>query len=1140
MVEPFADNLVFILSTPRAGSTLLAAMLGNHSQTLAPPEPWLLLPLHALFSPQAEIIDTYEQFMARIAWHSYMDSGIFDSAAQHFALSVYETLLQKSGKTIFIDKTPRYYHILPWLQRVFPTAKKIWLRRNPLAVIASCKSTWGIPVNEILGNPVSTITFDMTISFSLLTQHFSEERDTNFSIKYEDLVQDSTNTVATLCNFMNIPMEQNMIMYGSNLNMKDIYIKAEMGDKAVFRYAQPHKDSIMRWHKVLSPGEVRSILSTLGRKIFVRQGYEKEYYEAVVWSRLADSEISDEGNLAPIFNAYYNFASGNQLNSFGKKQNTIAKDNNRLRDLLSLAESNSLIHLSDLQRLGKLLEESEADRAERLVDIQRLGTLLEESESDRAARLVEIQRLGTLLEESESDRAARLVEIQRLGTLLEESETDRTARLVEMQRLGTLLEESEADRIARLVEMQRLGTLLEESEADRAARLVEMQRLRTLLEESEADRTARLVESQQLSKLLDESHQQLQDSHKSHHLLEEQLSEENQKLLSLAQENSIFREKVETALEMARLLKSSRVYTFIRYSGRWTWLENLIKLIEDFESGKFKTVATNISPRKTLSKVAVDLTPVLPGGHNGGAKLLAIGLIHSLAKMTPLCDWVLLTSEKSHEELAVLDAVNVHRVSVDKPSGNIELAPWRWAIKLKASLVKVFPRNIVTWLKKIYRKIPARPQVTQIPGGPSFDVLFCPFTGTRFYDPDVPVVSIVHDLQYLYYPQFFSSDDRFYRDKDFKDICAKSALMICVSEHVRETILKNSNLHENLVISIHTCLFDRLKANLSAKSDVLARYDLQPGEFLLYPANFWAHKNHAMLLTAFGMYCVNHPTTNAKLVLTGSPGPDMEKIQEASNRMGLADKLVMPGYISDVDLAALMNACRCLIFPSLYEGFGMPILEAFAMGKPVLCSNATSLPEIAGDAALYFDPRKPHEMLDCIDKIFTDENLERRLIDLGKQRLSQFGNTDEMAKNYLLALGNVINANRRFSDSLYGLYQDGWTGDLLTVTFASIDQKQHVEWEFWVPDWHPDNELCFYLLSSRKKLLIAKIPRGHSGLVVLNLSQSPRYVKILVDPVAQPISQKINNDTRWLGAQCKSCRIVSAEKEIILWPPEIQ
>ena len=194
----------------------------------------------------------------------------------------------------------------------------------------------------------------------------------------------------------------------------------------------------------------------------------------------------------------------------------------------------------------------------------------------------------------------------------------------------------------------------------------------------------------------------------------------------------------------------------------------------------------------------------------------------------------------------------------------------------------------------------------------------------------------------------------------------------------------------------------RLKKQSAQDVDsILQRLGLRGNEFLLYPANFWAHKNHRMLLTAFVMYRARHPESNLRLVCTGALENEKKVLQEAVYRMGQKDWIILPGFLTEEEFAAIFASCLALVFPSLYEGFGMPVLEAMALEKPVICSNVTSLPEVAGDAAFYVDPRKPREIVNAIERIATDKDLRKRLIDQGRHRLAESGGPEKMAREYL-------------------------------------------------------------------------------------------------------------------------------------------
>jgi len=106
--------------------------------------------------------------------------------------------------------------------------------------------------------------------------------------------------------------------------------------------------------------------------------------------------------------------------------------------------------------------------------------------------------------------------------------------------------------------------------------------------------------------------------------------------------------------------------------------------------------------------------------------------------------------------------------------------------------------------------------------------------------------------------------------------------------------------------------------------------------------------------------------------------------------LGVAERVVFTGFVNDADLCALYSAARVCVCPSLYEGFGFTVLEAMACGAPVICSQATSLPEVAGKAALYFDPRDPEEMANRLVHVFSDDALRDSLIEQGRQNLQRF------------------------------------------------------------------------------------------------------------------------------------------------------
>jgi glycosyltransferase involved in cell wall biosynthesis len=219
---------------------------------------------------------------------------------------------------------------------------------------------------------------------------------------------------------------------------------------------------------------------------------------------------------------------------------------------------------------------------------------------------------------------------------------------------------------------------------------------------------------------------------------------------------------------------------------------------------------------------------------------------------------------------------------------------------------------------------------------------------------------------------------------------------------VRGTVLENSNVSPDRAVTVHLGRLHELPVQPPPTvAEILNRFRLAADRFLLYPANFWPHKNHRMLITAFALFRSRHPESDLKLVCTGTPDAEMDVIRAATLTMGLSDAVVLTGFVSSDDLAALYQSCQTLVFPSLYEGFGMPVVEAMAFGKPVLCSNLTSLPEIVGDGALLFDPRKPDEIARSIEDVDGDSELRCSLAWRARKRATQFGDGAALAETYL-------------------------------------------------------------------------------------------------------------------------------------------
>jgi glycosyltransferase involved in cell wall biosynthesis len=530
-----------------------------------------------------------------------------------------------------------------------------------------------------------------------------------------------------------------------------------------------------------------------------------------------------------------------------------------------------------------------------------------------------------------------------------------------------------------------------------------------------------------------------------------------------------------------------------------------------------------------MALIAVDMTPVLPGGENGGAKLVAMELVKGFQTMSQANRFLILTAFWNDKELACLESSNTQRLCVvakhdPKATRNL-LVP----IRIERGL-----RKISRFLRRHYREKFHR-------HGPlsanAVDVLFCPFTALTFAEPGIPVVSLIHDLQHREYPQFFTPNEIDTRESFFVDVCRRADAIICVSESTRKSVIRHLKTDPEKTHTVHNSIQSRMVGRDSSRiSEHLRDLHFDRHPYLFYPANFWPHKNHHMLITAYGMYLSRNPECEMDLVFTGAPDDAQRELQEKIRRMGLERRVHFLGYLPEDQLIAVWRGCSFLIFPSLYEGFGIPVLEAMQFGKPVICSNVTSLPEVAGDAALYFDPRKPAEIVQCLERIIGNQELYADLVRRGYERLSHF-QQQEMIEKYLKYINEVISCLRQFHDEVKGIYRDGWTGRKLDITHSAGFTEGTLELTLEVPSWVPYKKAVIRLDNPSGRKQKWTIGRGNLCEIGLPLTETGGHLVFSIEPVFVPSKCNMGMDDRPLGVLCKGCHLISAgEERTILWP----
>ncbi len=253
------------------------------------------------------------------------------------------------------------------------------------------------------------------------------------------------------------------------------------------------------------------------------------------------------------------------------------------------------------------------------------------------------------------------------------------------------------------------------------------------------------------------------------------------------------------------------------------------------------------------------------------------------------------------------------------------------------------------------------------------------------------VPSIYHpwDLQHRHFPEFFPRDVVRLRDLRYRAFCERARMVAVASEWGRRDLIAQYGVPSEKieVIPVAPPTAEYASPSQEQCEDVRRRHGL-PEAFAFYPAQTWPHKNHLALFAALRI--LRDRGERVPLVCSGRQNDFFPTIERRAKDLGLADDVAFLGFVAPVELQALYRLCRCVVFPTKFEGGGFPLLEAFHAGAPIACSNATLLPEQAGDAAVLFDADKPDAIAAAIERLWTDEELRRTLVERGRERVRGF------------------------------------------------------------------------------------------------------------------------------------------------------
>ena len=245
----------------------------------------------------------------------------------------------------------------------------------------------------------------------------------------------------------------------------------------------------------------------------------------------------------------------------------------------------------------------------------------------------------------------------------------------------------------------------------------------------------------------------------------------------------------------------------------------------------------------------------------------------------------------------------------------------------------------------------------------------------------------IHDMTFFSHPQYHTRFKQYYFKKMIPLTVKKANIIIADSENTKKDIHKYLNTEKSKIITIHLGAsedFKKIDRN-KAKKFISKKYSIK-NKFILFVGMIEPRKNLQRLVDAF----IQIKNPELKIVIVGKKGWQMEEFFKMIKDSKLEDTIIFPGYVPDEDLVKFYNAAEIFVYPSIYEGFGIPVLEALACGCPVITSNTSSMPEITGPAAKLIDPNDTDDIKKTIQKLLRNEQLRQTLGEEGIIQAKKF------------------------------------------------------------------------------------------------------------------------------------------------------
>lgn len=387
-------------------------------------------------------------------------------------------------------------------------------------------------------------------------------------------------------------------------------------------------------------------------------------------------------------------------------------------------------------------------------------------------------------------------------------------------------------------------------------------------------------------------------------------------------------------------------------------------------------------------KIGVDLR-CLQGGQKTGVEEYAFNLISELLKV-----------DRKNEYILFFNSFGESKINSGDLSAyaNVEIKMFHYPNKVL---------NLCFWYL-------GWPKIDQMLGG--VDVLFLPNINFAAWSRKVKTILTVHDLSFEYYPEAFSWKRRFWHFFiNSRKLAEKVDRIIAVSESTKSDLMSLYQIKKAKIRTVPSAVtldFQVLDRNNLRLPLVAKKYQL-PYKFILYLGTIEPRKNIIGLIRAYNLLrAQNDPELNKyKLVIAGAVGWKSEKIFLEIEKSAYGNDIIVTGKVNSADLPIIYNLASLFVYPSFFEGFGFPPLEAMACGLPVIVSNASSLSEIVGSAGIMIDPDKPDEIFQAMKEVLLDKELQKKMRSTSLEQAAKFS-WSRTAENFLELLGDLEKTER--------------------------------------------------------------------------------------------------------------------------------